>query len=121
MKKVVLIMMAALVTLAIKAQNYPLVKISDIQKVSDQDLAAGNDASPMLGDTVEIEGIVTFDPCLYGLSTNRKGTWLQDPDTTAWNGIHVLIDPGAIGGGMTLQVPFQIIPNWYYCRLKLRL
>ncbi len=103
MKKVVLIMMAALVTLAIKAQNYPLVKISDIQKVSDQDLAAGNDASPMLGDTVEIEGIVTFDPCLYGLSTNRKGTWLQDPDTTAWNGIHVLIDPGAIGGGMTLQ------------------
>ena len=103
MRKNLLLLIALTLVLSLGAQNYPLVKIADLQKVSDQDLANGNDASPRIGDTVEVEGIVTFDPCVYGLSaTSRKGTWLQDPDTNAWNGIHVLIDPGAIGGGMTM-------------------
>ena len=100
MKKLILTVFGILMVAVVFAQSsYPLVKISDIQKVNQQDLAAGNDASPMLGDTVQLEGIVTFDPCLYGLSSgpNRLGTFLQDTAGGPWSGIHVEIDPGAIG------------------------
>ncbi len=81
------------------AQHGPVVPIDSIQYVLPQDLAAGNDAPSYFsyGDTVTVEGIVTFAPRLYGLSTNRKGTWIQDPAGGPWTGIHVLIDPGAIG------------------------
>lgn len=96
--------LAAIVFFAnVNAQNIPFVEISEVQEVSQQNLANGNDASPLLGDTVEIEGIVTFDPCTYGLSQSRKGTFLQDPDGGPWSGIHVLIDPGEIGTSLDLE------------------
>ncbi len=61
-------------------------------------MSQGNDASPFLGDTVQFQGIVSFDPCLYGLSQgSRKGTFVQTNPTQPWAGMHVLIDPGAIG------------------------
>ncbi|HAP00438.1 MAG TPA: hypothetical protein DCQ93_00805 [Bacteroidetes bacterium] len=89
----------------IYAQTYPLVSIHDLQYVDDQSLSQTNamDSSVIYaGDTVQIEGVVTFDPCAYGQSTtgSRVGTFLAQPnDSGAWSGIHVLIDPGTIGYG----------------------
>ncbi len=82
----------------VTAQHGPVIPIDSIQYVLPQDLTTGTDdpAYFQYGDTVTIEGVVTFAPRLYGLSTNRKGTWLQDTSNGPWSGIHVLIDPGAI-------------------------
>lgn len=85
--------------------QYPLVSIHDIEFVSAQDLSLGIDTSVYYGDTVQVEGIVTFDPCDYGLSQSgsRVGTWLEDPSGGAWSGVHVLIDAAAIGYSGTLE------------------
>ncbi|MEZ5013876.1 MAG: T9SS type A sorting domain-containing protein [Chitinophagales bacterium] len=98
MQKQVLLLLFACATLAARAQ-YPLVSIHDIQYKDDAALAADDDVSAYDGDTVRIQGIVTFDPCEYGLSStgSRMGTFLQDPDGGPWNGIHVLIDYPVIG------------------------
>src|SRR5689334_9706776 len=70
----------------------------DSLRASSTDLAAGKDTTSyfkagMGGDTVTVEGIVAFDPGYYGLSANRKGTWLQTSATgQEWEGIHILID-----------------------------
>ena len=79
--------------------QYPLVDISTIQFIDDVDLAVDNDLSYIDGDTVRIQGVVTFDPCNYALSSSgsRMGTMLQDTAGGPWSGVHVLIDPGAIG------------------------
>ncbi|MCS6916221.1 MAG: T9SS type A sorting domain-containing protein [Chitinophagales bacterium] len=79
--------------------QYPLVSIKDLQFVNDQLLAAGSDTSAYYLDTVRVEGVVTFNPCDYGLSTtgSRVGTWLSDGSSNEWSGVHVLLDPGAIG------------------------
>ena len=91
--------------LPLAAQHGPVTPIDSVQYVLPQDLANGT-ADPSYysyGDTITIEGVVTFAPRLYGLSTNRKGTWLQDTTGAPWSGIHVLIDPGAIAyaGGVS--------------------
>lgn len=79
--------------------QYPLVSIHDLQYIDPQSLANGVDTSAYYLDTVQLEGIVTFDPCDYGLSTTggRVGTWLEDASGGAWSGVHVLIDAAAIG------------------------
>lgn len=104
MRKISALILVLLSVLNVRAQ-YPLVSISDIQYVDFQNLSNGIDTSSYFGDTVEIEGIVTFDPCDYGLSStgSRVGTWLQDPNQSSWNGIHVLIDAAAIGYSGTLS------------------
>lgn len=78
--------------------QYPLVSIHDLQYKDDAALASGDDVSAYDGDTVRVQGIVMFDPCDYALSNTgaRMGTFLADPDGGVWNGIHVLIDSGAI-------------------------
>ncbi len=87
------------------AQHGPVTPIDSIQYVLSQDLTngIGDPSFHSYGDTVTIEGVVTFAPRLYGLSTNRKGTWLQDTAAGPWRGVHVLIDPGAISyaGGVS--------------------
>ena len=85
------------------AQTYPLISIHDLQYVDDQNLANGLDSAlQYVGDTVQVEGVVTFDPCYYGLSPNqhRNGTFLSQVNATgAWSALHILIEPGAIGLG----------------------
>lgn len=70
--------------------QYPLVTIEEIQDVDETSLTAGNDASPLLGDTVRVQGTVTFDPCDYALSSSgsRVGSFMEDGDF----GLHVLVD-----------------------------
>ena len=86
----------ALIPFTMSAQ-YPLISLDSLERVPAQQLAQGNDASPYLGDTVQFQGVVSFDPCLYGLSqSSRKGTFIQTNPTKPWAGMHVLIDPGAI-------------------------
>ena len=83
--------------------QFPLVSIHDLQYVDDQNLANGIDSAlNYVGDTIQVEGVVTFDPCAYGQSTtgSRVGTFLsQKNDSGAWSAIHVLIDPATIGYG----------------------
>ncbi len=89
----------AMVSLTALQAQYPLVEIYDIQYRDEASLAAGDDLSLYEGDTVRIQGVVTFDPCDYALSStgSRMGTWLQDTDGGPFSGVHVLIDFPAIG------------------------
>jgi len=67
--------------------------IDSVQFVSMSKLKAGID-SPLyykIGDSVTIQGVVTFKPTLYGLSANRKAAWLQ-ADTGNFKGILVMMD-----------------------------
>lgn len=94
MKKLLLSITSICLYMSLLAQ-YPLVNISDIQTVDGADLVAGIDASSMIGDTVTVRGIVTFDPCDYALSSSgsRVGTFIQDENSTdAFTGIHVLAE-----------------------------
>lgn len=104
MKRITLLVCALMSGVVAPAQ-YPLVSIKDLQYVSDQLLAAGSDTSTYYLDTVQVEGIVTFNPCDYGLSTtgSRVGTWLSDGTSNQWSGVHVLLDPGAIGYSGTIN------------------
>lgn len=79
--------------------QYPLVTIHDLQYRSLQSLANDQDTSLYNGDTVQLEGVCTFNPCHYGLSNtnSRVGTWLEDAAGGEWSGVHVLIDSAAIG------------------------
>ena len=85
--------------------QYPIVDITNLQQVSLQDLVLGNDQSYYFGDTVQVEGIVTFDPCYYALSSgpNRLGTFLEKAGNGPWSGIEVLIGTSEIGYSGTLQ------------------
>lgn len=108
MKRLLLLaLLAATAALPASAQTFPEVSIHDLQFASDQALSTGNDSSAYDGDTVVVEGVVIFNPCLYGLSTSasRLGTWLQDPAGGPWSGVHVMIDPVAtgLGSSYTLQ------------------
>lgn len=99
MKKITAFVALSILSLSLFAQ-YPIVPIHDIQFVAGPNLGVGNDSSSYHGDTIQVEGIVTFDPCAYGLSSgpNRVGTWLQDTAGGAFGGVHVLIDPGVLDG-----------------------
>lgn len=100
MKKLFSLFLALFITHTAWSQ-YPLVSIFDLTFVDQQSLAAGNDTSAYFGDTIQVEGVVMFDPCAYALSgtQSRIATWLQDADNPGpWSGIHILIDPGALDG-----------------------
>lgn len=104
MKRLVLFLVLS-TAIAVMAQ-YPLVEIADIQFRDEASLSMDDDLSLYDGDTVTIQGVVTFDPCTYALSTSgsRIGTFLADEDSEGpWSAIHVLIDPGASGYGGTLE------------------
>lgn len=87
-KKLLSLAFFLLVAIAANAQ-YPLKTIAEVQTVSQQDLAAGNDASPLaITDTVRIRGVVIMDA---GLSTivGGKQIWIQTNDGSAFSGIDV--------------------------------
>ena len=90
--------MAMVCSFTVSAQ-YPLIDIYDLQYKDDAALAAEDDLSNYNGDTVRIQGVVTYNPCDYALSSSgsRMGTFLQDPDGGPFTGVHVLIDWPAIG------------------------
>lgn len=99
MKKSLLLISLAMASLSIVAQTFPTVSLDTIQRVSPQNLAQGNDLSSLEGDTVTVEGVVTFDPCFYGLSSgSRIGSWIQNPNTTEWGSLHILIENGLLTG-----------------------
>ncbi len=109
MKKILIIASAFVFNMA-KAQTnvYPLIGIDTAQKVSAARLAADSTlpdyVSPYYqnatyGDTIQIEGVVTFDPHYYGLSKKRKSAFLQVKNGGAWTGIEVMIDTSIFGRG----------------------
>lgn len=117
MKKLLLLVAFSFLILFKTSAQYPLVSIHDLQYIDPAALAAGVDTSIYYLDTVQLEGIVTFDPCDYGLSTtgSRVGTFLQGSSGGAFNGIHVLIDAAAIGYGPgvdALNNEVQFIDNF---------
>ena len=109
MKKILIIACAFVFNMA-KAQIivYPLVGIDTVQKVSAARLAADTTLpdyvspsfqNPTYGDTVQVEGIVTYDPHYYGLSKKRKSSFLQVKNGGTWTGIEVMIDTSIFGRG----------------------
>ena len=85
-----LLSLACFLVMAIAANaQYPLKTITEVQTVSQQDLAAGNDASSFaITDTIRIRGVVIMDA---GLSTivGGKQIWIQTNDGSAFSGIDV--------------------------------
>lgn len=105
MQKIYAFIVLAMLGTAVLAQ-YPLVNIYDIQYKDDASLSLEDDLSAYDGDTVRVQGIVTFDPCIYALSTSgtRLGTFLSEESATGvWTGLTVLIDYAAIGYSGDLQ------------------
>lgn len=99
MKKGLILLLLTIGALPLWAQTFPLVSLDSIQRISPQSLAQGNDLSVLNGDTVTVEGVVTFDPCFYGLSSgSRIGSWIQDPNSTTWGSLHILIENGFLNG-----------------------
>jgi hypothetical protein len=111
------------ITGSVKAQSpYPMVSIDSLQFVNNAKLSAGNTTpdyidpvfkNPTYHDTVQVEGIVTFNPKSYGLSTtkSRYGAFLQTADTAKpWGAIQVLLNkdiyPSDSVGGLDQIVKF---------------
>jgi hypothetical protein len=105
MKKIltsILLLVSSIYTYA-QVNPYPLVSIDSIQFVNSQKLSQGytlpDYSNAKYGDTVQIEGIVSWDPHFYGLSKNRKSTFLQSANSSAWSGVEVMIDSSIFGKG----------------------
>ena len=97
--KILFIFFLALSGLSLAQTEYPLVSISDIQKVPDS-LAGTDPASLLNGDTVRVRGVVMVSPLIDADTARRViisagGRWvtyIQDPDHPEWGGINVLQD-----------------------------
>lgn len=114
MKKQLFTLLLSLLSFWVVAQP-PVVPIDSVQFINAGRLAqvkfntAGQDSTlpdyirPVFKntkyqDTVTIEGIVTFDPSSYALSTSRtrKSAFLQVTDGRSWCGIEVMMDTSSI-------------------------
>ncbi len=76
MRKVLLSYLFVFAVVGLFAQEVPVVKIRDIQFVSDEDLAACIDTSSFLGDTVTIFGTIVMDGNLAQVTSGN--VWIQD-------------------------------------------
>jgi hypothetical protein len=78
--------------------------MDSIQYVKSSDLVNGitDPSNFKYGDTITVQGVVTFDPVFYGQSKNRKATWLQDTSFKPWTGINVFIEPSGLIPSITL-------------------
>jgi hypothetical protein len=127
MKKIFLSFSILMLAIVANAQNpYPVVPIDTVQFVSEDKLTATfpNDSSDYVNpffknatyrDTVRFDGIVLFDPRLYGLSTSRKATVLSvDTFGKPWGGVEIMCEPS--GSGRTL--PQLLNDNKFYDNLK---
>jgi hypothetical protein len=127
MKKLLLSICVTMLTVLANAQNpYPVVPIDTVQFVNMDKLTATfpNDSTDYVNpffknsvytDTVRFDGIVLFDPRLYGLSTSRKATVLSvDTFGRPWGGVEIMCEPA--GSGRTL--PELLNDNKFYDNLK---
>lgn len=90
-------MIVFLAVMAMAVMAFAQTPIHDIQFVPDP---VADDASPLNGTDVTIEGWVTFEP---GSSGGSK--WYVADAAGAWNGIYINGDPGRlIGFGWQVEV-----------------
>jgi hypothetical protein len=113
MKKSILLITTILGGLFANAQNpYPILPIDSIGFVNFNKLnnPSGNTLPDYVNpsfkdtiyrDTVRFEGIVISNPKAYGLSTSRKGAYIQRKGGGPWSGALVMCDPA--GTGTTLS------------------
>jgi len=114
MKRLLLSIFILSICISLKAQ-FPTVSIEDIQTVSPADLQTGADVSSLLGDTVVVQGVVTFDPCDYALSSSgsRVGGYLQtDGATGPFSGIHVLAEGAPFADIFAQDAAIQFADNF---------
>ena len=106
---------------------YPLISIDSLQFVSAQKLALGNTRpdyqnpvakDPVYGDTVQVEGVVAFDPRYYGLSVNRKATFIQNSNGGPWSGIEVMCDPSTVSGWSGGLSTYKSATQFYQSSVK---
>jgi hypothetical protein len=106
---------------------YPIISIDSLQFVSAQKLALGNTRpdyqnpvakNSIYGDTVQVEGVVTFDPRYYGLSINRKATFIQNPTGGPWSGIEVMCDPATVSGWSGGLATYKAATQFYQSSVK---
>jgi len=112
MKKLLLSVCLVLGFFQVKAQ-YPLLPIDSVQFINATRLAQISFNSPgqdntlpdyieptfhnaTYGDTVVVEGVVTYDPISYGLSINREAAWIQRTGNEAWSGLQIMYDSNAV-------------------------
>ena len=117
MKKQLFTLLFVLSTLWAMAQP-PIVLIDTVQYMSPARLGqlifnqSGKDSTlpdylrpiphnARYGDTVTVEGIVTFEPTTYALSTSRsrRSAFLQAADNRSWCGIEVMLDTTVFSSG----------------------
>ncbi|TAE86485.1 MAG: T9SS C-terminal target domain-containing protein [Bacteroidetes bacterium] len=90
-------------------EQYPYLTIDSVQFVNSNKLnqIPVNDVpdyiSPVFvnntfADTISTTGIVVMNPRIYGLSTNRKATFLQRPGGGPWSGVQLLCEPVGLPG-----------------------
>jgi hypothetical protein len=104
MKKQLLALFLAIFVFTKFASAQTITSLDTIQRIHTSKLAVGRDTSELNLDTVWVQGICTFNPCLYAQSGSagypqRVATWLQTPGSTSWGGLQIMLDPGAIGLG----------------------
>jgi hypothetical protein len=109
MKKQLLALSLLAATFSLKAQNpYPIIPIDSVQFVNASRLANQQQntfpdwitptfKNPTFGDTVRFEGIVAFNPRIYGLSSNRKAVYVQREGGGPWSGVLVMCEPSGTG------------------------
>jgi len=106
MKRLYLVFVSVLMMIQLFGQSHgPVISMDSTQYVDQTTLATGK-SDPVYfsyGDTITIEGIVTFNPIYYGLSSNRKAAWLQGETFKPFNSANVFIEPTISGYSGTLQ------------------
>lgn len=107
MKKVVLGILLVVSGYSVFAQTHGIVRrLDSVQYVNLVKLSSGITDPDYFkyGDTITVEGVVTFNPRWYAQSTNRKATWLQLEPFIPYGTMNVFIEPTetAINPKMTL-------------------
>lgn len=101
MKKQLLSLLMLGAVLTLKAQNpYPVIPVDTVQFVSPSKLPAEDRPdyinptfkNTTYTDTVRFDGIVVTNPKVYGLSANRKASYIQREGGGPWSGVLVMLD-----------------------------
>lgn len=125
MKKIINILFVSFIICSTtKAQNpYPQLLIDSIQFVSPSRLANDSNTLPdyisptfkntTYRDTVRFEGVVVSNPQVYGLSTFRKGAYIQRIGGGPWSGVLVMCEPSGTGTTLAnLKTETNFYPNF---------
>jgi hypothetical protein len=112
MRKLLLLITTLGASVMLKAQNpYPIYSIDSVQFVNQTRLSSPGNTFPDLitpfkdstyFDTVRFEGIVVTNPKIYGLSTNRKASYIQRKGGGPWSGVLAMCDFAGIVPAITL-------------------